>query len=783
MQFDYTALPGKKPHNRFLPITTQPLISVITPYFNAGENFESTFYSVCNQTFPYFEWIIVDDDSTNLQDAAQLDTLAARDTRIFVHHRVNELRRTTGRSYGASAARNFGATLAHTDYLLFLDADDLIDPVFFETMYLALRLEPDAGWAYTDVVNFGDKTLLWRRDFSSDLMKIENLLMPDTLVRKDMFEALGGFATMEGRYFNEDWHFWLRALAKGYRPVHVAQYLFWYRCNLSGGVLSSIKANEEATRVNREIIAQAASRVPDGIKAIEYKSTKQKIFAGTPLWPEVPELPFAQKKTHLLFLLPHLFMGGSDHFNLEFIKRLDPAQYELTIVTTLPEDNECQHLFAPYADDIFAIPFLFDMQQWPAFLAYLMRSRGISLVFCSNSYYGYFVLPWLRAQFPSVPMVDYVHMEEWYYRGGGYARTTGNVGGIVDKTFVCNENTRRVILEQFKRAPESVRTVYIGVDEKRFDAAVITPEEANAAVRAVLPQRDAHRPMVLFPCRVVAQKRPFLMLEIARQLPQYDFAVVGDGLQEDALRAAAKDAHADNVLFAGRQSDLRPWYRAAAVTLICSLREGLSLTAYESLSMATPVVTSSAGGQRELVDSAVGAVIPLPYEKTLCEDNRDFADEAPLYVQALTHILKDTAAYDTMCCACRARIVNGFTLDGMARTLRAEFDALLTPAAAAARAAHYAPLAQLAPLFESYAELFCDYDYLERRFFFSDGSYHYYKEHYENEALPAATELARVQSTRSYRVAAAYQNLVNRSPVLQSLRRGLGGIKHLIRRK
>lgn len=786
--FDYSALPGKTLHHRYRTENICPLISVITPYFNAGKYFEGTFNSVLNQTLPYFEWIIVDDDSTDEQDVASLDALAALDSRITVHHRVNELRRKTGRSYGASASRNYGASVANTQYLLFLDADDLADPVFFETMYLALHLEQDAGWAYSDIVNFGDKDLLWRREYSSDLMKTENLHAPDCLVRKSMFDDIGGFATMEGRYFNEDWHFWLLALAKGYRPVHVAQYLFWYR-NLSGGVLGAIKRDEEATRVNAQIIAEAASHVPSGVKAIEYFGAKRKDWAGVETWPDVPALPFAQEKTHILFLLPHLFMGGADNFNLEFIKRLDRDKYDITLVTTLPEDNEWQHLFAPYADDIFAIPFLFDMQQWPAFIDYLMRSRGISLVFCTNSYYGYFLLPWLRARYPSVAMVDYVHMEEWYYRGGGYARTAGDMGGILDKTYVCNENTRRVILEHFHRAPESVETVYIGVDEKQYnpdDAAnkmqSTAPSNVPDVITAVLPQLDRAKPMILFPCRIVAQKRPFLMLEIAKRLPQYSFVVVGDGLQEDELRAAVTTSGVQNVLFAGRQSDMRPWYKAASLTLICSLREGLSLTAYESLSMATPVVTSDTGGQAELVNSSVGAVIPLPYAKTLDEDNRDFADEAPLYAQAIAQLLSDSAAYKAMCAACRARILEGFTLDGMARKLTAQLEALLTPDAAAQRAQQYAALAPLTQLFANHAELFADYDSLDRRFFFSDGSYHYYKERFEQEGYPAAQELARLQQTRSYRVAMAYQRIVGSSAVLKTLRHWLGAVKRLLRR-
>ena len=66
----------------------EPVISIITPYYNTGEVFLDTYYSVLNQTYPFFEWIIIDDGSTdpnsikqlnaNMSDKNTLDTMALR---------------------------------------------------------------------------------------------------------------------------------------------------------------------------------------------------------------------------------------------------------------------------------------------------------------------------------------------------------------------------------------------------------------------------------------------------------------------------------------------------------------------------------------------------------------------------------------------------------------------------------------------------------------------------------------------------------------------------------
>ena len=60
-----------------------PIISIITPYFNAQEYIEETAKSVLNQTFPYFEWIIVDDGS-NAEGKGKLKEIEQMDNRIKV---------------------------------------------------------------------------------------------------------------------------------------------------------------------------------------------------------------------------------------------------------------------------------------------------------------------------------------------------------------------------------------------------------------------------------------------------------------------------------------------------------------------------------------------------------------------------------------------------------------------------------------------------------------------------------------------------------------------------
>ena len=81
MEFDYTKEPGRELLQRGLSHEGTPLVSIITPYYNAGKYFEQTFNCVMNQTFPWFEWIIVDDGSTDEDSVKLLKLLASEHVR------------------------------------------------------------------------------------------------------------------------------------------------------------------------------------------------------------------------------------------------------------------------------------------------------------------------------------------------------------------------------------------------------------------------------------------------------------------------------------------------------------------------------------------------------------------------------------------------------------------------------------------------------------------------------------------------------------------------------
>ena len=119
------------------------------------------------------------------------------------------------------------------------------------------------------------------------------------------------------------------------------------------------------------------------------------------------------------------------------------------------------------------------------------------------------------------------------------------------------------------------------------------------------------------------------------------------------------------------QSNVKPFYKVADLSVICSLVEGLTITTYESLSMGTPVVTADVGGQKELVDDTCGRVVRNIQTAKNGMYNRNYSEEEiERYVNAIEEVFSDNEIKNN----CREKILNGFTVNNMVKTFEKEFE-------------------------------------------------------------------------------------------------------------
>ncbi len=105
------------------------LLSVIIPVYNSENYLRDTLQSVLNQTYRNIELILVDDGSTD--NSLQIcKEMGVQDSRIRIISQQNG---------GVSSARNHGLAEAKGTYIAFVDGDDCLDLMMYETMIRTLQ--------------------------------------------------------------------------------------------------------------------------------------------------------------------------------------------------------------------------------------------------------------------------------------------------------------------------------------------------------------------------------------------------------------------------------------------------------------------------------------------------------------------------------------------------------------------------------------------------------------------------------------------------------------------
>lgn len=152
-------------------IANMPLVSVIIPVYNTKKYLAECLDSVCAQTYPQLEIIVVDDGSTD-DSGVLLQEYSQKDHRIRV---------ITQKNQGLSAARNRGLEFSSGEYVMFLDSDDWIDEKTCDTaIHIIADTKSDVIlWSYMKeyptsskpVYLLGDKICVWNESKIKTLYK------------------------------------------------------------------------------------------------------------------------------------------------------------------------------------------------------------------------------------------------------------------------------------------------------------------------------------------------------------------------------------------------------------------------------------------------------------------------------------------------------------------------------------------------------------------------------------------------------------------------------------
>lgn len=194
-----------------------PTLSVVLTCYNLGAYLEEALASIPDRAD--MEVIVVDDGST---DPATQDVVSRLDrSRYTVIEQAN---------MGLARARNNGIQRASGLYILPLDADNRIRPVFLERAISVLDTNPDVGVVYGDAQYFGERTGRWVvGPYDFDRLLRGNYIDACACYRRTEWERAGGYDEHMPYMGWEDWDIWLRFSALGVQFHYVAEVFFDYR--------------------------------------------------------------------------------------------------------------------------------------------------------------------------------------------------------------------------------------------------------------------------------------------------------------------------------------------------------------------------------------------------------------------------------------------------------------------------------------------------------------------------------------------------------------------------
>jgi glycosyltransferase involved in cell wall biosynthesis len=215
----------------------QPIVSVLLPVYNAEAFLSEAVESVLEQTFNDFEFIIIDDGSTD-STADILDYYQKIDGRIRVYRQKNR---------GIAFALNRGIEKVRGDYIARMDADDICLPTRFEKQVAFLDENPEVGIlgaGFQLITEFGMPGTIVNPPQQHSLIRWSlffycPIAHPTVMMRKTIADQLGGYIletdTKGDRYTIEDYDLWVRAsrVTKLYNLQEVLLYLRKHNSNLS----------------------------------------------------------------------------------------------------------------------------------------------------------------------------------------------------------------------------------------------------------------------------------------------------------------------------------------------------------------------------------------------------------------------------------------------------------------------------------------------------------------------------------------------------------------------
>ena len=362
-------------------------VDICITYFNQARHFPQLLQSLELQSSQNFRVIAIDDGSTAPNAAALFDYMAEKySDRGWIFRRQSDRSVTT--------ARNQAAAQASAEYLLFIDADNVLAANAIERLLQSAQASGD-DCLTSGVLQFSGDQFPYEKRTGRPTAPIHQTNMPlgpalaaavtnpsilggnVILIRRNVFEAIGGYREL-GSTEHEDWALQVKLAAAGYRTDVVPEYLCY--CRQSGDSLSrTIDPDQAKRRLVEQFDEQLATVKLQGAASVLHfnlaRTRERKSYAdflsyqlrlsherfnafgfepleaafspaSAPILSVVRGPMSPAKRTKVLVIIPTLDVGGAEMDLLRNLPRLDGSKFEIVVFTFLARGTLAPQLTA-----------------------------------------------------------------------------------------------------------------------------------------------------------------------------------------------------------------------------------------------------------------------------------------------------------------------------------------------------------------------------------------------------------------------------------------------------
>ena len=257
---------------------TNPLVSVVMGVFNCERFLREALESILNQSFHDFEFVVVDDGSSD-GSASILDSYEGRDARLRICHRQHA---------GLAESLNYGCSIALGKYIARMDADDIAvrDRLMWQVDYMETHPQVGVLGGAVEYIDSSGRSL-GNHSYPADDRELKAALAfgcplwhPTVLFRREILASTGGYRAVV--VDAEDYDLWLR-VADQFDLANLERVLLKYRIHPH-----QVSVRKSAQQVLGILAAQLSANArkhgnPDPLDSIGKITPESLAESGVPL--------------------------------------------------------------------------------------------------------------------------------------------------------------------------------------------------------------------------------------------------------------------------------------------------------------------------------------------------------------------------------------------------------------------------------------------------------------------------------------------------------------------